>query len=437
MAAFCQHYRIQFRDLELLRLALTHRSYLSVTGRSGRESNERLEFLGDSVLGLVTSEFLFRSHPTEHEGQLTKTKSLLVSKAILARRALKMGLGRFMFMSHSEIESGGRQRLSILADGFESVIGAIYLDQGFEAARGFIHEHLLSEAREISADKRHTNYKSHLQEYVQSTYRTHPVYRIRREVGPDHSKQFVVDVMVGRRVLGSGRGQNKKDAEQGAARDALDQVTGRRSDPEAHAESAPRAGRTGSSTRTADHTESEPRRESRKRGRRPATRVTPAPTVEAQTEIDDDDHDHEDEVRKAPARRLPPTPTRIEAARMAAQSVPVDAAMPEDEVDEAPRYEDADDEIGRPEGPLEERHVDPFSLEESEATTERAPAADVRGPDLGRSVVSPLSRMRRASLDADASPSTSERASPEPSSSDADDRGPSPERYGRRGRRRR
>jgi ribonuclease-3 len=224
LAEFCRQYGTPFRDLTLLKLALTHRSYLSVTGQGPRESNERLEFLGDSVLGLVTSEFLYRRHPDEHEGQLTKTKSLLVSKAILSRRALRMGLGRFVLMSHSEVESGGRQRLSILADAFESVIGAIYLDQGFEASRAFIHKHLLAESDAITSDKRHTNYKSHLQEYVQNAFRTHPVYRIRSEYGPDHSKHFMVEVMVGKRTLGEGRGHNKKEAEQAAARDALEKV---------------------------------------------------------------------------------------------------------------------------------------------------------------------------------------------------------------------
>src|SRR5207245_7565343 len=125
-------------------------------GKGPRESNERLEFLGDSVLGLVTSEFLYRTRPREHEGQLTKTKSLLVSKAILSRRALAMGLGRFVFMSHSEVESGGRQRLSILADAFESVIGGISLDQGFEAARAFMPQPLTRDSPEIAGDTRHT-----------------------------------------------------------------------------------------------------------------------------------------------------------------------------------------------------------------------------------------------------------------------------------------
>ena len=225
LAEFMRHFGLDFKDLALLKQALTHRSYLSVTGGHASESNERLEFLGDSVLGLVTSEQLFRTRPGEHEGQLTKTKSLLVSKAIISRRALAMGLGKFVLMSHSEIDSGGRQRLSILADAFESVIGAVYLDLGFEAARQFIDRWLLKDSSVIVADKRHVNYKSHLQEFVQSTFRTHPVYRIRSEVGPDHSKHFMVEVSAGRRVLGEGRGKNKKEAEQAAARQALDRVS--------------------------------------------------------------------------------------------------------------------------------------------------------------------------------------------------------------------
>src|SRR6266571_6296228 len=133
--------------------------------------------------------------------------------------------------SNASARIGGRQRLSILADAFESVIGAVYLDQGFEAARAFIERWLLRVAGEIVADKRHVNYKSHLQEYVQSTFRTHPVYRIRSEIGPDHSKHFMVEVLVGRRVLGAGRGRNKKEAEQAAARDALEKVQPRSGPP--------------------------------------------------------------------------------------------------------------------------------------------------------------------------------------------------------------
>ena len=226
IAEFSRHFRIQFNDPELLRLALTHRSYLSVTGMGPRESNERLEFLGDSVLGLVTSEYLYRLHPDEHEGQLTKTKSLLVSKAILSRRALAMGLGRFVLMSHSEIESGGRQRLSILCRRLRVGAGRHLPRPGLRGgARVRRVDWLLRGSPEIVADKRHRNYKSQLQEYVQSTFHTHPVYRIRSQMGPDHSKLFLVEVMVGRRVLGEGRGTNKKEAEQAAARAAVEGVT--------------------------------------------------------------------------------------------------------------------------------------------------------------------------------------------------------------------
>jgi len=294
LTEFCRQYGLPFRDLTLLKLALTHRSYLSVTGQGPRESNERLEFLGDSVLGLVTSEFLYRRHPDEHEGQLTKTKSLLVSKAILSRRALRIGLGRFVLMSHSEVESGGRQRLSILADAFESVIGAVYLDQGFEPARTFIHQHLLAESDAITSDKRHTNYKSHLQEYVQNAFRTHPVYRIRSEYGPDHSKHFMVEVMVGRRTLGEGRGHNKKEAEQAAARDALEKVERLRrkvredEDREAELPRLPRARESAERDRPEERTERDreaeerPEREPRRdRDARQGAGRSPGPAAQA------------------------------------------------------------------------------------------------------------------------------------------------------------
>ena len=431
IAEFSQHYKLTFNRPELLKLALTHRSYLSVTGQGPRESNERLEFLGDSVLGLVTSDYLYTQHPNEHEGQLTKTKSLLVSKAILSRRGLAMGLGRFVLMSHSEIESGGRQRLSIIADAFESVIGAIYLDLGFEAAREFIQHWLLRDYREIAADKRHTNYKSHLQEYVQSTFRTHPVYRIRSEMGPDHSKQFMVEVMVGRRTLGTGRGRNKKEAEQAAARDALEQVqehTGERlprQEPMTEAAPEPRAPREVREPRAGHVARAEalpapeaavlpprvvvgeqvvaddegaPESARRRRGRRggrgrrargdepgrggqtdapvvaraagPIAPVTPAAAPEEVTP-----------AAPAPAvpraRTVPPPRRAPRAAFREEASVPEIEPLP-------PAYEeDENEEIGRPEGPLEERHIDPYAVAEEPAGGTRAARMERGG---GRSV---------------------------------------------------
>ncbi|MBI5710979.1 MAG: ribonuclease III [Candidatus Eisenbacteria bacterium] len=366
ISEFCRHYRIVFRDPALLKLALTHRSYLSVTGQGPRESNERLEFLGDSVLGLVTSEYLYRQNPNEHEGQLTKTKSLLVSKAILSRRALAMGLGRFVLMSHSEVESGGRQRLSILADGFESVVGAIYLDQGFEAARSFIERWLLRESREIVADKRHTNYKSHLQEYVQSTFRTHPVYRIRSQMGPDHSKQFLVEVVVGKRVLGEGKGRNKKEAEQAAARDALEKVEA--ANPREIERAALDTGQLETlTTGEGDADEAAPgrRRRGRRGGRgRRSQAGGDAPTESGRTEV------ARVEAPRAEAPRIEVARSEVRRAEPRRPEPPAAAAPATEppELDEIeplpPAYEeDENEEVGRPEGPLEERHVDPFGFE--------------------------------------------------------------------------
>lgn len=401
----------------MLKLALTHRSYLSVTGQGPRESNERLEFLGDSVLGLVTSEYLYRAHPTEHEGQLTKTKSLLVSKAILSRRALAMGLGRFVLMSHSEIESGGRQRLSILADAFESVVGAIYLDQGFEASREFISRWLLKESKEIVADKRHTNFKSHLQEYVQSTYRTHPVYRIRSEMGPDHSKQFNVEVMVGKRVLGSGRGANKKEAEQAAARNALEGVEAPRAERLARERSPEPAAGGGSVAirRNSEEDEDEDEEDSDaevrrgRRGRR-GGRARSREETESESAPAGLGPDRPEIASRAPESRTvprpaasvprptPPAPKPSFAPSPPAPRRPEPVAVPFET--RARVDEDEFDEIGRPEGPLEERHVDPYGFEtapsdvrvagearppvESRAAGERPIAVESRAPRPAR-----------------------------------------------------
>jgi ribonuclease III len=363
---FGQHFGVRFRDPALLKLALTHRSYLHVTGQGPRESNERLEFLGDSVLGLVTSENLYRKHPTEHEGQLTKTKSLLVSKAILSRRALAMGLGRFVFMSHSEVESGGRQRLSILADAFESVVGAIYLDQGFEAARAWLDRWLLRDARTISADKRHTNYKSHLQEYVQSTYRTHPVYRIRSAMGPDHSKMFMVEVMVGRRVLGEGRGKNKKEAEQAAARAALE----RAGSPVTHEEEPRSAGSS--------------RREAR------GTTLLPEPDELEPVSHEADGDEDEDEPRRRRRSRRGGRGRRdreFEGAEPTPAPAPVAAAPRPREVlppsrPRRVRFDEDAEEVGRPEGLEHESHEIPHHAgwPSAFAGTETAPEAPSAEP---------------------------------------------------------
>jgi len=213
---------VRFRDVSLLNQALVHRSYLNGKAANRIQSNERMEFLGDSVLGLVVNEHLYRSNPDENEGNLTKTKSLVVSRQILSQKAEENGLGRYLLLSSSESESGGRLRTSIIADALEAVIGAVYLDQGLEAARGLIERLMLDQMHEITTDRDNINYKSLLQEKVQSERKVHPVYKIRRERGPDHEKVFHVDVAVGGRVIGHGEGRTKKEAEQAAARAALE-----------------------------------------------------------------------------------------------------------------------------------------------------------------------------------------------------------------------
>jgi ribonuclease-3 len=213
---------IDFRDPQLLRRALTHRSFLGGESDHLPASNERLEFLGDAVLELVVIEHLFRRFPDDREGELTQKKSVLVSKPVLAIRADRLGLGRHVLLSPAERESGGAARRSILADAFEALLGAIYLDQGLDTAAAFVHRWLLADTDSILRDTDKQNFKSILQERVQASQRVHPRYRVRREEGPDHQKSFTVEVVVRGRVLGVGHGFNKKEAEQQAARQALD-----------------------------------------------------------------------------------------------------------------------------------------------------------------------------------------------------------------------
>ena len=213
--------RYEFKNPALARQAMTHRSYLHATPGKGGDSNERMEFLGDSVVGLVVNEFLYNKFTKLREGELTKMKSLLVSRVILSRTANVMGLGNHILLSEAEHGSGGRNRASILADTLEGVIGAVYLDGGLEPARKLTERLLLREVHEILSDANLANYKSMLQEYVQGEFKTHPQYKISSEEGPDHQKLFAVDVVVNGKTLGRGHGNNKKEAEQEAARDAL------------------------------------------------------------------------------------------------------------------------------------------------------------------------------------------------------------------------
>ena len=205
----------QFRSAQTLRDALTHKSYAFEKGIP--RHNERLEFLGDSVLAAVVAHWLFETYPEEDEGRLSKMKASLVSRVTLARWAAEMRLGPHLLLGSGEETTGGRERPSILSNALEALIGALYLDGGYKLASQFIHRRLLDqEARIVEAD-----HKSRLQEIVQKRYKVPPTYALVKASGPDHDRTFSVKVQIGARLLGSGRGKNKKEAEQAAAKDAL------------------------------------------------------------------------------------------------------------------------------------------------------------------------------------------------------------------------
>ena len=214
----------RFRNPELLIQALKHRSYVYSRQQHGIASNERLEYLGDAVLDLVVAEFLFHRFPEKREGDLTEMKSLAVSRAVLSRKARDLDLGRFVLLSADERHAGGGRQPSILSDAFEAVIGAIYLDGGLEASRRFVTQAVLDDFREMLAREDSVNFKSKLLEHTQSLGCGHPRYQVHAEEGPDHCKVFSVEVQVTGQAMGHGSGHSKKEAQQMAAKDALERL---------------------------------------------------------------------------------------------------------------------------------------------------------------------------------------------------------------------
>ncbi|MBR2337922.1 MAG: ribonuclease III [Clostridia bacterium] len=207
-----------FRDPDLLENALTHSSYAN-EGNRGLASNERLEFLGDSVLGFVTARYLFGKE-TGPEGELTKLRASLVCEKALCSYAHRIGLGDCLLLGKGERHNGGAQRPSILADAFEAIIAAIYLDGGLEPAEAFLLPFLEYE-RSQQRRSQFKDYKTALQEIVQQNPGEQLDYELKSESGPDHNKQFVMEVHLNSNVIGTGRGRSKKEAEQQAAREAL------------------------------------------------------------------------------------------------------------------------------------------------------------------------------------------------------------------------
>lgn len=214
---------ITFTDPELLKLAFIHRSYLNEV-KHMHTSNERLEFLGDSVLSLLTSHFLYKTYPEYPEGTLTNIRSSLVKTTSLSDIARLLRLGDLLFLSHGEEASGGRTNQSLLADVFEALLGAMYLDQGIETARLFLAKYLFPNAEGIIATKSYIDYKSLLQELIQQDSRISPTYHVLKSEGPDHARTFWVEARAGGAVLGSGSGKSKQEAEQEAALAALEKM---------------------------------------------------------------------------------------------------------------------------------------------------------------------------------------------------------------------
>ncbi|MBZ4687143.1 MAG: ribonuclease [Clostridia bacterium] len=211
---------VELSSLHILNIALTHPTYVFENRNQAQENNQRLEFLGDAVLGMVVAEHLYESYPDLPEGELTKMRAAVVCEPTLAKNAKKIDLGKFLLLGKGEEMTGGRNRASNLADAFEAIIGAFYLDAGFETAKRFIltqlHDDILKASKGIYSD-----FKTMLQEKIQKLYSDNVNYKIISETGPDHNKTFEAGVFFKGKLLAKGKGSNKKEAEQKAAEIAL------------------------------------------------------------------------------------------------------------------------------------------------------------------------------------------------------------------------
>lgn len=212
----------RFRNITLLQNALAHSSYANERWHDSLKSNERMEFLGDSILGMVVAEYLYTQFPNRPEGELTRMRADMVCETSLAAVANRIGLGQHLLLGHGEEQGGGRSRASILADAVESVIAASFLDGGMEAARQFIDRFILCDVP--TAGLHNKDHKTALQELVQQKKNQTLSYRLIGESGPDHDKQFVVEVSLNGQVVGQGSGSSKKRAEQEAARTAIENL---------------------------------------------------------------------------------------------------------------------------------------------------------------------------------------------------------------------
>lgn len=214
---------VKFKNKSLLQRAVTHRSFVNESGRTVKD-NERLEYLGDSVLGLVVNEYLFKVFEEYREGKLAKIKSAVVSEATLAKIAKAISLGEFILMGRGEEHSGGRERPSILANTLEAIIGAVYLDSGLKVSRKFVLSLLREEIDTVNNLTYLRDPKTALQEYVQKKYKERPVYQVIEERGPDHMKEFTVKLLINGKEIVTGEGPSKRKAEMNAARASLKKI---------------------------------------------------------------------------------------------------------------------------------------------------------------------------------------------------------------------
>ena len=212
---------IRFKRLDLLNLAFIHRSYANEYSQK-IENNEKLEFLGDSVLGLITADYLFNILPDKNEGFLAKVKSFVVSEDSLDFLARSIHVDKYLLIGKGEENSGGRNKKAILADCMEAIIGAYYLDTGYREASKFVLQLLVPEITKVLEDRHKKDYKTLLQEYVQKRFHLYPKYSLLKKFGPDHDKTFLIEVSVNNKTFGPGEGKNKKEAEQNAAAEAYE-----------------------------------------------------------------------------------------------------------------------------------------------------------------------------------------------------------------------
>lgn len=220
LTAFEKKMKIRFKNKNLLRQAFIHRSYLNEHPDLQLSHNERLEFLGDAVLELVVTEYLY-GHFDKPEGELTNWRSALVKGPMLAKIASNLGINNLLCLSRGESKSQGKARQLILANAFEALIGAVYLDRGYTVARNFLKKHLIIYLDEIIKDQSYKDHKSRLQELAQEQMGITPIYKVSEESGPDHAKHFTMGVYISDRLLATGSGASKQEAEQSAAEHAL------------------------------------------------------------------------------------------------------------------------------------------------------------------------------------------------------------------------